>query len=195
MVNFHVKFWGKNLSIFHLEKTTSKLFMPFWKDFIDERWDNFKCKWGNAFENIVKDFENIQKRLSSGNQTIVHGDIKSANIFYDLAKNEPIFLDWQHIIIGKGVQDLIFFIIESFHIDNIKLLYPIFKNYYYKKIIENGISYSYEEYEQDIKDAISYIPFCTAVWFGTIPIDELIDKNFPFFFIQKLFYLHNLIFK
>jgi len=199
MARLHSKFWKKNLSTFRLEKTTSDIFMPFWKNFIDEKWEEFKHKWGNydleVFESIVNDFENIQKRLSDNNQTIVHGDIKSANIFYDLDKQEPIFLDWQHVIIGKGVQDLIFFLIESFHIDNIKLLFPIFKNYYYKKIRENGISYSYEDYEQDIKDAISYIPFCTAIWFGTIPSDDLIDKNFPFFFIQKLLYLNTLIFK
>jgi len=29
----------------------------------------------------------------------------------------------------------------------------------------------------------------TSVWFGTTPQDELIDKNFPYFFISKMFYL------
>jgi hypothetical protein len=29
--------------------------------------------------------------------------------------------------------------------------------------------------------------FFVAIWFGTIDDDELIDMNFPFFFIQKLF--------
>ena len=64
------------------------------------------------------------------------------------------------------------------------------KNYYYKKLLEYGITnYTLEEYEQDIDDAISYIPFFTAVWFGTISQDELIDKNFPYFLISKMFYL------
>ena len=62
--------------------------------------------------------------------------------------------------------------------------------YYYNKIIEYGIkNYSFDEYEKDIYDAFCYIPFFTSVWFGSTPQDELIDKNFPYFFISKLFYL------
>ena len=43
-------------------------------------------------------------------------------------------------------------------------------------------NYSFLEYENDIKDAVSYIPFFTSVWFGSTSIDELIDKNWSFFF-------------
>jgi hypothetical protein len=37
--------------------------------------------------------------------------------------------------------------------------------------------------------SLYYIPIFTSVWFGTISQDELIDKNFPYFLITKLFYL------
>ena len=43
------------------------------------------------------------------------------------------------------------------------------------------------DYEIDLKNAVCYFPFFVVIWFGTTPQDELIDKNFPFFFIQKLF--------
>jgi hypothetical protein len=60
--------------------------------------------------------------------------------------------------------------------------------------LEYGIlNYSLEEYEKDLKDSLCYVPYFTAVWFGTTPDDELIDKNFPFFFIQKLFYLMDIL--
>jgi hypothetical protein len=56
--------------------------------------------------------------------------------------------------------------------------------------MEYGITnYSFDEYEKDIYNAICYIPFFTGVWFGTVPQDELIDKNFPYFFIIKTFRL------
>jgi thiamine kinase-like enzyme len=140
-------------------------------------------------EHIKNNFQNVQDSLSSNNLTIIHGDVKSPNIFYNSDNNyEPVFLDWQYVSIGKGVQDLVFFLIESFDIDNIKLNFPIFKNYYYRKLVENGISnYPFAEYETDLKNAVCYFPFFVAIWFGTTPQDELIDKNFPFFFIQKLF--------
>ena len=197
---FHSKFWNKDVKkIFScIKKHNDVLFNPIWSDFIKEKWNCFVENWKNILskeqiliaEQIMNDFTSIQERLSNNNLTLIHGDVKSPNIFYNLNNNhEPVFLDWQYVAIGKGSQDLIFFLIESFDLENIKLNYPIFKNYYYKKLIENGVNdYSYLDYENDLKDAISYFPFFVAVWFGTTPQEELIDVNFPFFLIQKLFY-------
>jgi beta-phosphoglucomutase-like phosphatase (HAD superfamily)/GTP:adenosylcobinamide-phosphate guanylyltransferase len=206
MANMHSQFWNKDIkNMFpELKKSNDNIFYPFLSNFIIERYDLFKTKWFkilNTFqiekcEYMFKNFKNIQYRFSIGNNiTFIHGDIKSPNIFYDIDKDyEPYFLDWQHCAIGKGVQDLIFFIIESFDIVNIKVIFNLTKNYYYKKIIEYGVSnYTFEEYENDIYQAICYIPFFTSVWFGTIPQDELIDKNFPYFLITKMFYLLELL--
>jgi hypothetical protein len=64
------------------------------------------------------------------------------------------------------------------------------KNYYYTKLRECGITdYLFADYERDLQDAICYVPVFIAIWFGTLPYDDLIDKNFPFFFIQKLFHM------
>jgi hypothetical protein len=58
-------------------------------------------------------------------------------------------------------------------------------------LIQNGITnYSKEEYEEDFKNASYYFPFFVAIWFGTLNEDELIDKNFPSEFINKLFYFY-----
>ena len=200
---FHSKFWNKDIKkqFSCIKKHNDILFNPIWSDFIKEKWDCFVENWKNILsteqilvaERIMHEFTSIQERLSNNNLTLIHGDVKSPNIFYDLTKNhDPVFLDWQYVAIGKGAQDLIFFLIESFDLENIQLNYPIFKNYYYKKLIENGITnYSYVDYENDLKDAISYFPFFVAIWFGTTPQEDLIDVNFPFFFIQKLFYFLN----
>ena len=207
MAKMHSKFWNKDLKKMFpkLKKTNDSCFCPFFKEFILERYDDFKNKWKNVLnpyqlqkcDEIVNDFENIQTYLSHTNLTFIHGDIKSPNLFYDIQNNNDYkiyFLDWQHCGIGKGVQDLIFFIIESFDITNIKSIYELFKIYYYKKIIEYGVvNYSFDEYEKDIMYALYYIPFFTSMWFGTIPNDELIDKTFPYFFILKLFYLIEIV--
>jgi HAD superfamily hydrolase (TIGR01509 family) len=205
MAKMHSKFWNKNLEkLFpELKKNTDPTFRPFFKNFISEKSAVFMKKWSGILtpsqlekaQAITADFENIQERLSATHTTFIHGDIKSPNIFYDTENdNEPYFLDWQHCAWGKGVQDLVFFIIESFDITHIKVLFPLFKHYYYKKLVDYGIlNYSFQEYEKDILDAIYYVPFFTAVWFGTTPTDELIDKNFPFFFIQKLFYVIDML--
>jgi hypothetical protein len=62
-------------------------------------------------------------------------------------------------------------------------------NYYYKILIDNNINYPYDEYKKDLKYALCYIPFFTAIWFGSMPMEEQIDKNWIYFFIQKLFCL------
>jgi thiamine kinase-like enzyme len=202
ITKMHVKFWNKHLDKnFHeLKKHNDPLFCPSWKTFITDRWEFFKDKWKHmipSFEKsdkIVENFENIQQALSTGHLTLIHGDMKSPNIFYDkVNQNEPYFIDWQYICIGKGVQDIVFFLIESFSIDKIRLYYPLFIQYYYIQLIQGGVqNYSYDEYNEDIRNAICYFPFFVAVWFGTTPEDSLIDKNFPFFFIQKLFLMIDL---
>jgi HAD superfamily hydrolase (TIGR01509 family) len=202
MAKMHSTFWNKDLNkIFpKLKSSNDEIFCPFFTNFIDEKYEMFKTKWFrilnkqqvNACDKIYANFSKIQESFSIGsNLTFIHGDIKSPNIFYDTENNnEPYFIDWQHCAIGKGVQDLIFFIIESFCITNIKSIFNLTKEYYYQKLLEYGVvNYSVEEYERDIYNAICYIPFFTSVWFGTISQDELIDKNFPYFLISKMFHL------
>ena len=60
-------------------------------------------------------------------------------------------------------------------------------NYYYAKIKEEIKDYDYLSFKKDIINSASYYPFFVAIWFGTTPEEDLIDKNFPFFFIQKVF--------
>jgi len=200
LAQLHATFFDKDLKkIFNeLKKHTDPLFNPSWQNFIQSKWINFKSKWCKILskeqiektEWIVNNFSDIQQSLSDKNLTLCHGDVKSANIFYQQIDNgyEPYFIDWQYICEGKGVQDLVFFMIESFEIETINQYKNIFKDYYYVKLKEYGvINYSREDYEKDFQNSIYYFPIFVAFWFGTLNEDELIDKNFPFFFIQRLY--------
>ena len=109
-------------------------------------------------------------------------------MFFTHEDKEPYFIDWQYICIGKGVQDLVFFLIESFDVETIRKYKPLFKQHYYLKLQENGVlHYSVEEYNRDFDNAIFYFPLFVAVWFGTLDPDELLDKDFPTIFIKQLF--------
>ena len=200
LAQLHSKFWNKDLqkNFKELKKHNDIMFNPKWSNFIKSQYDKFKSKWTGILtlkdiekaQYIVDNFQNIQNNLSDNNLTLCHGDVKSANIFYKLNNNnyEPYFIDWQYISIGKGVQDLVFFMIESFEIDKINVYKNIFKDYYYVKLLEYGVTnYSINDYNRDFENSMYYFPFFVAIWFGTVDEDELIDKNFPFFFIKKLF--------
>lgn len=200
MALLHSKFWNADLKYKfpELKANNDKIFMPFLHEFIKSRYDIFKQKWHNVLNDFQKqkcdeiydNFDKIQAGIANNdNLTLIHGDIKSPNIFYDTENNEPYFIDWQHCAIGSGCQDLIFFVIESFDIENTIRIFNLLKEYYYTKLLEYGVKYSYGKYEHDLYCAICYIPFFTSVWFGSTKQDELIDKNFPYFLITKLFNL------
>jgi beta-phosphoglucomutase-like phosphatase (HAD superfamily)/choline kinase len=199
IAKLHSAFWNKNTHAFNkLKKNNDELFNPYWNNFVTSRWPIFKTKWSKLLtikqlelgEFIAYNFLSIQQKLSDKNLTLCHGDCKSANIFYRiLDKNnyEPYFIDWQYIVLGKGVQDLAFFMIESFNVKKMKLYKNLFKEYYYVKLLENGVDYARHDYDLDFENATYYFPFFVAMWFGTISEDELIDKSFPKEFITRLF--------
>jgi hypothetical protein len=104
----------------------------------------------------------------------------------------PCFIDWQYINHGKGVQDIVFFLIESFDVDKIKTFHLLLREYYYVKCLELGIKYDRCDYDKDFLYSIFYFPLFVCVWFGTLDTEDLIDKNFPYFFIQKFLLLIDL---
>jgi thiamine kinase-like enzyme len=194
IASMHEQFMNKNLTtkFRYLKKNNDYKFIP---DFISDKIDIFVQKWKFILSDyhirclnlIATKYHLILNALSTGsNLTLCHGDVKSANMFFK--KNgtnyTPYFIDWQYIVEGKGVQDIVFFMIESFEIDRINSIYPILIHYYYDKISKN-FNYPPNEYHNDINYAIAYFPTLVAIWFGTIDMSELNDKNFPFFFIKK----------
>lgn len=207
MAKLHASTWGKKLpQVFtELKKNNDPAFYPKWGHFIQKRIDLFIEKWGkilpegysDLYKKIAADYLTIQNELSEEPLSLVHGDVKSPNIFYKKTiegRIEPYFIDWQYIVYGKGVQDLVFFMIESFTKSNIDKYYTLFKEYYYAKLVEFGVKdYSREVFEKDFRNAAFYFPFFVAIWFGTTPTEDLIDVNFPYFFIDRLTHFYQKI--
>jgi HAD superfamily hydrolase (TIGR01509 family) len=198
IAKLHASSWGKQLDtkFIGVKKNNSSSFQV---EFVKEKVPAFLKKWDFLFtpkqkellEKIGKTYFEIQEHLSSEPLTLVHGDVKSPNIFYEKSGKEitPYFIDWQYICYGKGVQDLVFFMIESFSEESMDKYFHIFREMYYVKLLEQGVKgYTHEEYLKDFENATYYFPFFVAVWFGTTGSEDLIDVNFPYFFILK--YLH-----
>jgi hypothetical protein len=185
-----------------LKMNNDTIFFPVWDDYISERWPIFRNKWKHILtedqlifgEKIVRDFGCIQKSLSEGMLTLIHGDVKSPNIFYKNSEDyEPYFIDWQYIAKGKGVQDLVFFMIESFDSDFIQAQFGEFKEHYYSVFVSREPTYSIAEFEADFRNAAFYFPFFVAVWFGTLNQEDLIDVEFPLKYITRLFRFYSLM--
>lgn len=168
----------------------------YYKQLIDERFDDFIIKNEKylspsikaLFISIKEKYETIINSASTYPLSLCHGDLKSLNIFYkDLMI--PYFLDFQYINLNKGVSDIVFLLVESIEFD--KILYEDIISYYYKILVKNKISYDYDMYRKDIKDALCIFPFFVCIWFNTEDKNNLVDKNFPSIFMNKLIKYYN----
>ena len=209
LAKMHSKFWDKKIhKIFPYLKPWNDSSFDFMTKFVKERWPMFQQRWSHMLNNkkmelgrqAVEDFERHKESLSHGEHlTLLHGDVKYANILFKpvIGCNdeyfEPCFIDWQYVGIGKGIQDIVFFLIESYEIDQLETMASIIFPYYYISLCQEGVkNYSKCEFEKDISIATRFYPFFVAVWFGTTPREDLVDINFPIFFIQKLFHFLSL---
>ncbi len=186
LARLHAQFWENTA-----ELPLSFLELP--HTLLDEKWAAFETKWSDvlgtqAIETLrfaKERFQSNAQRFRKGSLTFLHGDVKSSNIFFNVQDQTPGFLDWQFASVGKGVQDLVFFMIESFSVQTMDRQFTILKQYYYTKLREFGIEYSWTEYEEDFKAAVEYYPLFVAVWYGAMDSSDLLDKNFPFFYLQR----------
>lgn len=195
----HTKFYYTSKEIFNdsFIKTTNDI--HYYNSLISERYQLFKSKNFifipkkvlNIMDIISKNFKKITNILSTYPLSLCHGDVKSPNIFYENF-NQPYFLDFQYINLNKGVSDIIFLLVES--VDFNENICDISLKYYYTLILENNISYDYNQYLIDLQASLSCFPFFVAVWFNTEDINTLNDKSFPLNFLKNLIkYMNYLI--
>jgi len=136
---------------------------------------------------IVQSFGWVQDMLSSKPHTFNHGDVKPPNMFM-MPGEMPAFIDWQYTAVGKGCQDLVFFLIEGYDIAECRRLETIVMAHYHACLVQNGIlDYSLDELKRDWKLACMHFPFYVAMWFGTTPDDVLVDPSFPRRFVPRAF--------
>jgi len=136
---------------------------------------------------IVDDFAWIQDELSSKPHTFNHGDVKPPNMFM-MSGNTPAFFDWQYTAVGKGCQDILFFLIEGYEVEECRRLEPIVMAHYHSSLVQRGVAnYSFEDLRRDWKLACMHFPLYVALWFGTTSDEDLVDPAFPRRFVPRAF--------
>jgi len=208
MARQHAQFWNSpelSSGALGVKPHNSPWYQPVWGNDLCDYWPRFDKKWrarGPKGDNmgpglpeeayaigkaIVDDFAWIQDELSSKPHTFNHGDVKPPNMFM-MPGNTPAFIDWQYTAVGKGCQDILFFLIEGYEVDECRRLEPIVMAHYYSQLIQRGVQgYSYDDLKRDWKLACMHFPFYVAMWFGTTPDEELVDPGFPRRFVPRAF--------
>jgi hypothetical protein len=177
-------------------------YQPGWGDDLSAYWPKFVEKWSTpdarrslelppeafaAGEAIINKFAWVQDELSKKPHTFNHGDVKPPNMFM-MPNSVPAFIDWQYTAVGKGCQDIIFFLIEGYTIDECRRLEPIALKHYHAALTTYGVTdYSFDDLKRDWQLASMHFPFYVAMWFGTTPDETLVDPDFPRRFVPRAF--------
>jgi len=207
MARQHAQFWNMpelSSGSLGVKPHNCPWYQPGWGNDCLGYWPQFEAKWraragGDAMgpglpdeafsvgRQIVEHFAWVQDQLSSKPHTFNHGDVKPPNMFM-MPGEVPAFIDWQYTAVGKGCQDIVFFLIEGYEIGECRRLEPIVMQHYHAALVHNGIGdYSLDELRRDWKLACMHFPFYVAMWFGTTPDDQLVDPGFPRRFVPRAF--------
>jgi thiamine kinase-like enzyme len=92
--------------------------------------------------------------------TLVHGDVRLDNIFFDDAAGTLRIVDWQIAYQNSPSFDLAYFLCQSLSVENRRALEPELLRRYHDALTASGIdSYSYEEFFEDYRRSVLF-SFC-----------------------------------
>ena len=167
------------------------------KQHVRKNYGIFKARWSGTlsrevielFDHAAAFYEDAEAQLLRKPCTLLHGDLKFPNLFWDYSVKggEPIFIDWQYAGPGQGIEDIIFLLVESCEIANFKLLGDSLINAYYDERQQlDDVEVPSSERRVQVSCALAGFPFFVAVWFGCIDASKLSEPNFPFLYIIRL---------
>ena len=190
IAKFHAHFRGAPLD---------KLAEPkrFMRTYVLQNYSAFKSKWADSissdtwvlFDHAVEYYADAEKQLLLQPNTLLHGDLKFPNLFWDNSSSggEPIFIDWQYAGPGNGIEDIVFLLVESCKPGKLEeLARPIINSYYDEIQKHEETSIPSRERFSKASCALAGFPLFVAVWFGCIDASKLTDPNFPFLYILRL---------
>ena len=167
------------------------------RQYVRDNYHTFKEIWSHTlsesafslFDHAFEFYEDAEAQLLKTPCTLLHGDLKFPNLFWDNSVNggEPIFIDWQYAGPGQGIEDIIFLLVESCDVSNFKLLAePLIHSYYEERQRMDDAEISESGRRIQVSCALAGFPLFVATWFGCIDASKLTEPNFPFLYIIRL---------
>ena len=164
---------------------------------VERHYAAFRARWSTTlgedvlqlFDHAFENFGEAEKRLRRVPQTLLHGDLKFPNLFWDHQVNggEPILIDWQYARPGQGIEDIVFLLVESCDISDFENLAQILiDSYYDERQKQDDVAVPKHERGVQVSSALAGFPLFVAVWFGCIDASKLTEPNFPFLYILRL---------
>ena len=71
----------------------------------------------------------------------------------------------QYTAVGKGCQDILFFLIEGYEVEECRRLEPIVMAHYHSSLMQRGVTnYTFDDLRRDWKLACMHFPLYVALW-------------------------------
>ena len=127
-----------------------------YREIYSHAWSMFVEKAGSGMPDVLiriaermePHVQGIRDRLSEHPRTIVHGDYRLDNLFFDTRDGRPtiVALDWEFCTRGRGTYDLATFISEAFSPEARRREEMDLLRLYHSVLVENGVrGYSYDQ--------------------------------------------------
>ncbi len=89
-------------------------------------------------------YVDLMNRCAAGPRTIVHGDARLDNFFFDAGQNSFAIIDWQLSLHARGAYDVVYLLATSMSIDNQNTYGLGLIDRYHKALTANGVDWDIE---------------------------------------------------
>ena len=151
IAKFHATFWGQSfedVDWIHSGSNQSKvqhgLFMkalPAYKELFADLIDETV---GEQLDWLIEHGVEVLEKCNR-NTTLIHGDFRLDNIFFQDDGSDPILIDFQTVNVYTPMTDIAYFLLPNLH-DDVQDSQMELVAYYWNELMENGVSdYSWED--------------------------------------------------
>jgi Phosphotransferase enzyme family len=108
-------------------------------------------------QRIGAKFDDVIRRTADAPTTFLHGDSRLDNFFFD-EHGEPIFIDFQLSIRGRGPHDLAYLIGSSMNVADQRVHWERLLRRYHERLIEAGIeNYDWDRCLHDYRESLLFL--------------------------------------
>jgi len=144
------------------------LYQESWEPFCARMGERLPANFVQTGKQIGKHLASIHGQLQNSPQTLLHRDFQLGNVMFAPAgaNHPPIFIDWQLMSVGRGPQDVAYFLSSNVTLEERRRVENDLLDIYFTVLKENGIlDYPFEQCLIDYRLAL-----CKA--FGDIVVSS-----------------------
>ena len=164
LARFHSRFWGQRSESTVDWAPSFDVGGRFFQRLHSRAWSKLSEGSGvvpprlsEAAMGLTEHVPEIKRRLGSSPTTLIHGDVRLDNIFFDSDADGHMIklVDWQAVRCGRGAYDLAYFVAGSLTADNRRHCQDVLIETYCEELAAQGVSgYSLVECHEDFRWAL-----------------------------------------